>query len=91
MCFIENMTYNINHCFLMCRSGSSGRSRDSLVELTELVHKGEKKGLFSDKMPASIQQVVRDENLRFMKNRGVYDVDYFRFIRTLVTKSAVST
>ena len=69
---------------------NSGRKRDSLVELTELVHKGEKRGLFMDKMPARIQQVVRDENLRFMKNRGVYDVDYFRFVRDLITKSSVS-
>ena len=72
-----------------CRSGS-GRSRDSLVELTELVHKGEKKGIFTDKMPASIQQMVRDENLRFMKNRDVYDADYFKFIRTLISKNSVS-
>ena len=27
---------------------------DSLMELTELVHKGERRGIFTDKMPASI-------------------------------------
>ena len=67
------------------------RSSDSLVELTELVHKGEKKGLFMEKMPARIAQVVRDENLTFMKNRDVYNVDYFRFIRTLVGKNLVGS
>ncbi len=56
------------------------RNSDSLVELTELVHKGEKRGLFPDRMPAHIQQVVRDKNLRFMKNRDVYDANYFSFV-----------
>ena len=76
---------------LFSRRSSSTRSRDSLVELTELVHKGEKKGLFTDKMPARIQQVVRDENLRFMKNRGVYDADYFSFLLRLTRSNVVST
>lgn len=67
------------------------RSSDSLVELTELVHKGEKKGLFMDKMPARIQQVVRDENLKFMKNRDVYNIDYFRFMRNLISKNMVGS
>lgn len=62
-----------------------------MVELAELVHKGDKKGLFTDKMPARIQQVVRDENLRFMKHRDVYEVDYFRFVRNLATTSSVSS
>ena len=60
------------------------------MELTELVHKGEKRGLFAEKMPARIQQVVRAENLRFMKNRDVYDLDYFRFVRQLLAKNVVS-
>ena len=66
------------------------RSSDSFVELTDLVHKGEKQGIFTSKMPASIQQVVREENLCFMKNRDVYDIDYFRFVKKLVTKASVS-
>ena len=60
------------------------------MELTDLVHKGEKQGIFTSKMPASIQQVVREENLCFMKNRDVYDIDYFRFVKKLVTKASVS-
>ena len=66
------------------------RSSDNFVELTDLVHKGEKQGIFTSKMPASIQQVVREENLCFMKNRDVYDIDYFRFVKKLVTKASVS-
>ena len=60
------------------------------MELTELVHKGEKRGMFTDKMPAVIQQDVRDENLRFMKNRDVFNQEYFRFVRLLVSRNSVS-
>jgi len=66
-----------------------GQRQDSLKQLTELVHKGEKKGLFSNKMPARIQQVVREENLLFMRNRNVYDADYFTFVRDLCSKNMV--
>lgn len=68
---------------------SMGQRQDSLKQLTELVHKGEKKGLFSNKMPARIQQVVREENLLFMRNRNVYDSDYFTFVRELCSKNMV--
>ncbi|XP_078316796.1 ubiquitin carboxyl-terminal hydrolase 24-like [Crassostrea virginica] len=57
---------------------------NSFMELTELVHKGEKKGIFMDEMPASIHQIIQSENLTFVKNRDVYNTDYFRFIRDLV-------
>ena len=80
------MTVDI-HLWLFSARGSRS---DSLVELTELVHKGEKRGLFTDKMPARVQQVVREENLRFMKNRDVYDQNYFAFVRKLVTTNIVS-
>jgi len=69
--------------------GSMGQRQDSLKQLTELVHKGEKKGLFSNKMPARIQQVVREENLLFMRNRNVYDADYFTFVRDLCSRNMV--
>jgi len=68
---------------------SMGQRQDSLKQLTELVHKGEKKGLFSNKMPARIQQVVREENLLFMRNRNVYDADYFLFVRNLCSRNMV--
>jgi len=74
---------------LFCAVNSMGQRQDSLKQLTELVHKGEKKGLFSNKMPARIQQVVREENLLFMRNRNVYDADYFAFVRDLCSRNMV--
>ncbi|XP_013409431.2 ubiquitin carboxyl-terminal hydrolase 24-like [Lingula anatina] len=65
--------------------------RDSFVELTELVCRGDHQGIFTDKMPARIQQQVKEENLRFMKNRDVYSPEYFRFIRELVMKNSYHT
>ena len=59
-------------------------TNDSLSELTELVSKGDEKGLFRTCLPPSIEQAVRSENLDFFKNRAVYDPDYFRFIYTMV-------
>ncbi|XP_037554150.1 ubiquitin carboxyl-terminal hydrolase 24 [Nematolebias whitei] len=63
-------------------------NNDRLTLLTRLVRKGEKKGLFVEKMPASIYQMVRDENLRFMRNRDVYNSDYFSFILSLASVNA---
>ncbi|XP_061594074.1 ubiquitin carboxyl-terminal hydrolase 24 isoform X3 [Cololabis saira] len=63
-------------------------NNDRLTLLTRLVRKGEKKGLFVEKMPASIYQIVRDENLRFMRNRDVYNSDYFNFILSLASVNA---
>ncbi|EDO44319.1 predicted protein, partial [Nematostella vectensis] len=58
---------------------------DGLSQLTALVQKGERKGIFRDKMPASIQRMVHAENLQFMQNRDVYNTDYFKFILNLAT------
>jgi ubiquitin carboxyl-terminal hydrolase 9/24 len=80
----------IYEAFLLFLCSSFGPRQDSLKQLTELVHKGEKKGLFSNKMPARVQQVVREENLLFMRNRNVYDTDYFTFIRNLASRSLAS-
>lgn len=63
-------------------------NNDRLTLLTRLVRKGEKKGLFVEKMPASIYQMVRDENLRFMRNRDVYNSDYFNFSLSLASVNA---
>lgn len=63
-------------------------NNDRLTLLTRLVRKGEKKGLFVEKMPASIYQMVRDENLRFMRNRDVYNSDYFNFTLSLASVNA---
>ncbi|XP_058887483.1 ubiquitin carboxyl-terminal hydrolase 24 isoform X3 [Acipenser ruthenus] len=63
-------------------------NNDRLSLLTKLVRKGEKKGLFVEKMPARIYQMVRDENLKFMKNRDVYNSDYFNFTLSLASVNA---
>ena len=63
---------------------------DSLMELTELVHKGERRGIFTDKMPASIHRVIQAENLQFVKNRDVYNQEYFKFVKNFVAKNSVS-
>lgn len=68
----------------MLEGGKGDLDSNSFMELTELVHKGEKKGIFMDEMPASIHQIIQAENLTFVKNRDVYNTDYFRFIRDLV-------
>lgn len=62
---------------------------DSLMELTELVHKGERRGIFMDDMPARIHQVIQAENLTFVKNRDVYNTEYFKFVRDLAAKNCV--
>ncbi|KAM4720758.1 ubiquitin carboxyl-terminal hydrolase 24 [Rhinophrynus dorsalis] len=64
------------------------RQNDRLSILTKLVRKGEKKGLFVEKMPLRIYQMVRDENLKFMKNRDVYNSDYFSFVLSLASVNA---
>ncbi|MBN3302267.1 UBP24 hydrolase, partial [Amia calva] len=63
-------------------------NNDRLSLLTRLVRKGEKKGLFVEKMPARIYQMVRDENLKFMKNRDVFNSDYFNFTLSLASVNA---
>lgn len=35
-------------------------------------------------------QMVRDENLKFMKNRDIYNSDYFSFVLSLASVNAVS-
>lgn len=62
---------------------------DSLMELTELVHKGERRGIFMDDMPARIHQNIQAENLTFVKNRDVYNTEYFKFVRDLAAKNCV--
>ncbi|XP_022101626.1 ubiquitin carboxyl-terminal hydrolase 24-like isoform X2 [Acanthaster planci] len=58
---------------------------DRLSELTALVRKGEHRGMFMDRMPPGIQRVIRDDNLQFLRNRAIYDMDYFNFVRNLAS------
>jgi hypothetical protein len=59
-------------------------SRDSLSELSELVSKGDEKGIFRNGLPPAIEQIVRSENLEFSKNRSIYDKEYFEFINNML-------
>lgn len=62
---------------------------NSLLELTELVHKGEQRGIFVERMPASIQQAIHAENITFVKNRDVYNPDYFSYLLRLISQNSV--
>ena len=55
-----------------------------------MVHKGEQRGIFVDKMPPAIQQAIHAENITFVKNRDVYSSDYFAFLVRLTSTNAVS-
>jgi len=66
-----------------CHQIGSVPQRDSLSQLSELLNHGERQGLFGGKMPAQVQQAVREENLRFLKSRDVYCPDYYEFIYEL--------
>ena len=65
--------------------GSQPSARESLSQLSDLLEKGDKRGLFSARMPGSVERAIREENLRFMQNRDVYSEDYYRFVYELVT------
>ncbi len=67
-------------------------ARDSLSELTNLLEKGERKGLFGglSRMPAAIERGVQEENLRFLENREVYCEEYYDFVQDLL-KAVVLT
>ena len=54
--------------------------RESLSQLSDLLEKGEKRGIFSSRMSASIERSIREENLRFMQNRDVFSEDYYSFL-----------
>ena len=58
--------------------------RESLSQLSDLLEKGEKRGIFSSRMPASIERSIREENLRFMQNRDVFSEDYYSFLYEVI-------
>ncbi|XP_067939467.1 ubiquitin carboxyl-terminal hydrolase 24-like [Watersipora subatra] len=62
--------------------------KDSLSELSELVHQGEQQGAFSSAVPGWVQRSTRTGNLQFLRNRNVYSEQYFSFIRKLVSTEA---
>ncbi len=63
--------------------------RESWSQLSNLLEKGEKTGLFkqvsSGRMPAHIERGIQEDNLRFMQNRDVFCEDYYRFVCDLIS------
>jgi ubiquitin carboxyl-terminal hydrolase 9/24 len=62
--------------------------RESLSQLSDLLEKGEKTGLFNKvggRMPSRIERGIQEENLRFLQNRDVYCEDYYRFVYDLAS------
>ena len=66
--------------------------RESLSQLSDLLEKGEKRGIFahSPSMPTSIEQNIHDENQRFILNRDVFCQDYYSFVCDLLATNASS-
>ena len=67
-----------------------GGQKNPLPTFQALVQKGEKRHIFSDSMPATIQRSVNEENLQFMQHRDVYCPEYFLFIHRLTFCNFVS-
>ncbi len=62
----------------------------TLLPFQALVQKGDKRQLFSETMPATIQRSVNEENLQFMQHRDVYCAEYFEFVHRLAGCNMVS-
>ncbi len=43
--------------------------RESLSELSELLERGERQGIFSSRMPPTIERAIREDNLRQVQSR----------------------
>ena len=68
-------------------SSSTFIARESFSQLTDLLEKGEQKGLFTARrMPSQIERGIQEENLKFLKNRDIYCDDYFKFVHQLVNQ-----
>ena len=68
---------------------SARAARESLSQLSDLLEKGERRGLFSSRMPASIERSIQEENLRFLENRDVFCDEYYRFVQDLLLANNV--
>ena len=55
----------------------------SLSQLSDLLEKGDKASWFQERMPATIEREINEENLRFLQNRDVFSEDYYKFISEL--------
>lgn len=48
-------------------TGSDSLVRESLSELSDLLEKGERQGIFSSKIPPLIERGIREDNMKFMQ------------------------
>uniref|UniRef100_A0A914XB29 USP domain-containing protein n=1 Tax=Plectus sambesii TaxID=2011161 RepID=A0A914XB29_9BILA len=67
-------------------SNKQARRRDSLSELAALVEQGELTNLFKGgaSIPPRLREEIRDENLKFARDRDLFNKDYFKFAAALV-------
>jgi ubiquitin carboxyl-terminal hydrolase 9/24 len=68
----------------LSRLSEPAAARESLSQLSDLLEKGEKRGLFSSRMPGTIERRMQEENLRFLENRDVYCEQYYSFVCEVV-------
>jgi len=71
-------------------SPNGRHSVSNISQLSNLLKKGEQRGWFSSQMPSSMTQLVQEENIHFMRDCGVYDAAYFRFLNQLTEVNLVS-
>ncbi|KAB7497648.1 Ubiquitin carboxyl-terminal hydrolase 24, partial [Armadillidium nasatum] len=55
-------------------------AQTSLCELSELLKRGEKQGMFRQQMPPRILATITHDNLTFLRDKDLYSMDYFNFI-----------
>lgn len=55
-------------------------AQTSLCELSELLKRGEKQGMFRQQMPPRILATITHDNLTFLRDKDLYSTDYFSFI-----------
>lgn len=65
-------------------------ARESLSQLSDLLEKGEKRGIFSSRMPASVERGIQEENLKFLENRDIFSEEYYNFIQNLLSANVHS-
>ena len=73
-------------------TSSQPQARESLSQLSDLLEKGEKRGIFyhCPSIPTSIEQAISESNLRFLLRRDVFSADYYNFVIELLNVNALS-
>jgi len=86
----QNMVRRLTLPPRISEPGRDNLVRESLSELSDLLDKGEKQGLFSNKMPPLIERGIREDNMKFMQNRDLYCEDYYKFVYSLAKLNIVT-